>query len=89
MSGSYSRHGAVEMLDMEGEAILLNQETFTVTKLNETGGFVWQSLTEPLTFEDLAERLSNEFRTGREAVDADLRHFLEQLTEIGLIRREE
>lgn len=88
MKGQFMRQEAVEALEVESETILLNQKTFTVTKLNETGGFVWQSLSESSTFEQLVERTSAEFQADQAAVAQDLESFLEQMIEVGLIRVE-
>jgi hypothetical protein len=85
MSG-YMRHDAVEVLEMDEEVILLNKDSFTVTKLNETGGFVWDSLEETLTLEELEERVSGRFSADRDTVIGDLQLFLKQMTDIGLIR---
>jgi|HigsolmetaGSP12D_1036236.scaffolds.fasta_scaffold01176_3 hypothetical protein len=89
MSVSYRRMEDVEALDMDGEPILLDQRTFTVTKLNETGGFIWESLAETRTREELVALVSSRYDADREAVSGDLDLFLKQMMEIGLIEVEE
>ncbi|CAM3642416.1 PqqD family protein [Cohnella lubricantis] len=85
---TYRRHQAVEVLEIDGETILLNQETLAVTKLNETGGRIWELLSENRTLEQVAERICGEF-DGAEAhrIREDVALFLDQMIEIGLIHR--
>jgi hypothetical protein len=86
MIGNYYRNEAVEVMEMDGETIILNQDSFAVTKLNGTGGWVWESLAERQTFEQLAERMSATFDGDRQKIDGDLANFLKQMLDIGLIR---
>jgi hypothetical protein len=86
MIGNYYRNEAVEVMEMDGETIILNQDSFAVTKLNGTGGWVWESLAERQTFEQLAERMSATFDGDREKIVGDLANFLKQMLDIGLIR---
>jgi hypothetical protein len=86
MIGNYYRNEAVEVMEMDGETIILNQDSFAVTKLNGTGGWVWESLAERQTFEQLAERMSATFDGDRQKIVGDLANFLKQMLDIGLIR---
>lgn len=85
---TYQRLQTVEVMEMDGETIILNQETFAVTRLNETGGWIWDQLSEGLTADQIEERMSVEF-TGadRERIHEDLSQFLSRMSEIGLIHR--
>lgn len=89
MNGVYYRHEAVEVMDLDGETVILNQDTFAVTKLNGTGGFVWEALAEGQTFEQLAIRMTDAFNADQQAVSEDLSCFLNHMGDIGLIRIEE
>jgi hypothetical protein len=86
MSGNYYRNEAVEVMEMDGETVILNQDTFAVTKLNGTGGWVWETLAKRQSFDQLAERMSVNFDADRQTIGGDLAKFLKQMGDIGLIR---
>ncbi|MBB6635101.1 PqqD family protein [Cohnella thailandensis] len=78
---------SVEMLELDGEIILLNQETLAVTKLNGSASWIWEQLSSSLTQEELVERMAAEYEgadIGR--IGSDIASFVEQMTGIGLIR---
>ncbi|RUS45300.1 PqqD family protein [Cohnella sp. AR92] len=79
---------AVEVLKMDGEVIILNQETFAVTKLNGTAGWIWEQLDSGLTQEQLVEKMAAEYEgADTEQIRADLDRFIDQMSGIGLIQR--
>jgi len=89
MSVAYRCLNTAEMLEIDGEMIILNPETFTVTKLNESGGELWQLMREGRSEEELAEHLASQHGdVPMEKIREDVRNFLQNLQEIGLIRVE-
>jgi len=89
MSVAYRCLNTAEMLEIDGDMIILNPETFTVTKLNESGGELWQLMREGRTEEELAEYLASQHGgVPMEKIREDVRHFIQNLQEIGLIRVE-
>ena len=47
--------------------------------LNDIGVFVWQKLSEDLTYSNLLESILHKYDVEKETADADLRAFLETL----------
>ena len=88
MNQSYAKMGTAEVMEVDGETLILNPETFAVTKLNETAGRIWEWLGEEASIDHLAEKMCAEFMGAEgESIQQDLVHFLGQLEEIGLVRR--
>jgi hypothetical protein len=69
----------------EGSA-LLNLKTYVYYSLNEVGAFVWALLAEPMSFDDLVERVAAEFDAPRERIAQDLERLVAQLDAAGLVR---
>ncbi|WP_168735854.1 PqqD family protein [Cohnella fermenti] len=77
-----------EVLELDGEIIILNQLTFAVTKLNGSAGWIWQQLEGGLTVEELVQRMVAEYEGVDAAqVGADIAGFIDQMSSIGLIKR--
>lgn len=56
-------------------------------KLNETGAFLWNQLTEKdLTVEDLTNALLAEYDVERETAQKDVQAIVEKLAENGILR---
>jgi hypothetical protein len=80
------KKNSYETAQLDDEWIVLNTEQYTITKLNETGGFCWALLNERQTIESLFEAISEKFTPESEdAVRADIQCFLLELQEYGLI----
>jgi hypothetical protein len=79
----------VEMLDVAGETLFVHQQTLAVTKLNETGLWVWSALAESVTLQRLVTRMCIAFQLKPEAARRDLESFLTEISATGLIRIEE
>lgn len=89
MSGAYRCLETAELLEIEGEVIILNPETFSVTKLNEVGGELWQLLREKKTVDELTEHLaSSHGEVPVQQIQEDVQHFIQSLHEIGLVQLE-
>ena len=53
---------------------------------NETGAFLWNSLTEDKIESELCDLLMTEYEgAGREEIEADVREFVANLTEAGVL----
>ncbi|MFC5701796.1 PqqD family protein [Cohnella faecalis] len=86
MSVVYRRLDQVEVVELDGETLVLNPETFAVTKLNEVGGWVWRTMDDCATFEQLEQRMTETFDADRRRMSADLTLFLNEMIGIGLIK---
>jgi hypothetical protein len=80
---------SAELMEIEGEVIILNPETHSVTKLNESGGQLWQLLSESRTVEELTDHLASSYDgVPRDQIQEDVRKFIQNMQEIGLVRVE-
>lgn len=74
-----------DAVEMDGEWIVLDGERYVVTRLNETGGFLWNQIKRGATLGMLTEALSAEYGIPPERAKADIEAFVAHLREIGLI----
>lgn len=71
--------------NFDNESIILNSDQFTVTKINDIGGFCWSLLQQPQTVHSLAQAIREEFVGVDETVEEDIHHFLSDLLKLHLI----
>lgn len=70
----------------DGEWIILNTDNYTLTKLNETGGVCWSLLSELQSVETLSDAIFKQFNSQCEGIQEDIKSFLDELLEYGLIK---
>jgi formylmethanofuran dehydrogenase subunit A len=82
----YIKKSDYETAQLDDEWIVLNTDQYTITKLNETGGYCWSLLKEGQTVESLYEAILNKFAPDAEETNKeDIQRFLLELHEYGLI----
>lgn len=81
----FIRTSDYETTQLDDELIVLNTDEFTVTKLNETGGFCWSMLSEVQTIESLSKAIQQKYGSDP-TNDNKVEVFLSQLLEYGLIQ---
>jgi hypothetical protein len=81
----YRRKSNYETAQFDGEWIILNTDQYTLTKLNETGGYCWGLLSDMQTFESLCEAIIHKYDQSCEGVKEDMDQFLLELYKCGLI----
>jgi hypothetical protein len=81
----YRRKSNYETTHFDDEWIILNTDQYTLTKLNETGGYCWSLLSNIQTVESLCEAVALKYIHGCEGVTEDMDRFLLELYECGLI----
>ncbi|GGG76500.1 lasso peptide biosynthesis PqqD family chaperone [Paenibacillus radicis (ex Gao et al. 2016)] len=72
--------------DMGGDKVMMSVSTGKYYNLGQTGGRIWELLSEPSTLEGLVDELCTEYEIDREACERQVTAFLAQLTEQGLIQ---
>lgn len=84
----YIQTGNYDATELDGEWIILNTDQFTVTKLNEMGGFCWSLLNKVQTSETLAQSVIEKFPSNENAeqIRIDMEEFLANLQQCGLIQ---
>jgi hypothetical protein len=88
MMKQYRQKENVEVTELDGEWILFNTEQYTITKINDIGGYCWSLLTQPQTADTLAKSLVEEFSAteNKEQIQKDIDGFLANLEQCGLIQ---
>lgn len=75
----------LEIARLEREWVVMNPNTCTTTKLNETGGYIFSLLQGPCTKDKLIAQLRKSYEEVDAIAEIEVIHFLEQLVSIGLI----
>lgn len=57
----------------------------SVIRLNETGAFLWNKLTEDITEEELLDAILDEYDIDKDTASGDIRRFVEKLEDVGII----
>ncbi|MCL6633939.1 MAG: PqqD family protein [Alicyclobacillus herbarius] len=81
----YCRSRDVEAVEMDGEWLILHTRHFTVTRLNEAGGWIWDQLRQPRSALDLAADLATVYEVSTTQALSDVGAFLAQLQAAELI----
>lgn len=82
----YVRNNDYEAVELDGEWIVLNTDNYTVTKLNETGGFCWSLLREAHSADSLLQAILSRYEWVSETTQQDLEVFLSDLIRCGLVK---
>lgn len=72
---------------MDSEWVILDAAHFTVTKLNEVGGLIWELLKQEASMEMIVDKLVETYDVSRQHALADALTFMEQLAHIGVVMR--
>jgi hypothetical protein len=65
---------------------LLNLKSNIYYTLNEVGAFVWNEMSQPVTFGQLCRKTEQEFGAGPERVHQDLANLVSRMDEAKLVR---
>lgn len=81
----YVQKSSYESTHLDNEWIILNTDDYTVTKLNDIGGFCWSLLEAEQTLESLTQAVGREYLE-TEVSEREMEEFLSQLMECGLVK---
>jgi hypothetical protein len=81
----YIQKKQFETVQIDNEWIIMNTDEYTVTKLNELGGYCWTLLQQPQSISSLITFLSDKYEIENEINHEDLEAFLVELMEYGLV----
>jgi hypothetical protein len=84
----YIKKSNVEATLLDNEWILLNVDKFTVTKVNQLGGYCWDLLNEVQTLNELYRSIRVQFPESEELTITDIEQYLTQLIECGLVEHD-
>lgn len=76
----------LEATKIDDEWIILNSNDFTITKLNEVGGFCWSLLNEKQSIHSIIEAIQACFDGTENLSKIEIEEYLVDLKKYGLIR---
>lgn len=82
----YLRMNDYESIQLDAEWIILNTDEYSLTKLNEVGGFCWSLLGAAQTVSSLSEAIRQEYDVPEETVEQDIAAFLQDMVARGLVQ---
>ena len=71
--------------DLEGEMAIVNFDNGVYYGLDPTGARIWNLLREPATIEELCDMLAGVYDVDRSTLESDVRAFLRDLADQGLV----
>jgi len=81
----FARNSRVAWRVIDGAAVIVTPDDGMVHRLNETGTWLWIEMSSPLSVEQLAVRMTDEFEVEKDTALADVLEFLETLMSRGII----
>lgn len=82
------RQEFIETAELDGEWVLLDLDSHSITKVNEMGGYIWELMENCPTISQLTDRIAAEFNADRLQVQADVEAFVAELIRVGLVTHE-
>lgn len=84
-SRRYRRNQDLLSVDMDGDVVMMSIETGTYFGVSGAGPRIWELLETPRNFAELVEAICAEYEVDADLASADLRVFLDKLTENGML----
>lgn len=85
MTAYFIRKPNCETVQVDNEWVILNPETYTVTKLNEAGGRCWSLLSEKQSAGEIVAALQSGDQDDAGQLKEDVELFLNSMLEYGLV----
>jgi hypothetical protein len=82
----YVRKTNQETVLLDDEWMIMDTDGFTITKLNEVGGFCWSLLGEAQSVGSLSEAIRQTYESTDETVAEEVEAFLSELLQCGLVQ---
>jgi hypothetical protein len=82
----YVRRNNYEAVQLDGEWIILNTDDYTITKLNDVGGFCWSLLHDAQSLHSLIGAVQERYETASDSVEMDMETFLNEMLQCGLLK---
>lgn len=84
----YIKKNTFDCTQLDDDWIILNTDNFTVTKVNEVGGYCWTLLESKQTAETIIKAVQKEYPTIEDLTTQDIEQFLDELLQYGLLTHE-
>ena len=82
---NYIRKDEYEVFELDDEWMILNSNDFTVTVLNEVGGFCWSMLHHKCSVQDMVLAINNHYEIKEMSIEDDIESFMASLLQYGLV----
>ncbi len=82
----YVKSKDYETVQLDEEWFIMNTDQFTVTKINELGGYCWSQLATPQSVDTLTQQVMEQFHIENKLLSINIEEFLKELIEYGLVR---
>lgn len=82
----YIKKSDYEAVQLDDQWIILNTDQFTVTKLNDLGGYCWSLLDSPQTVERMTQLIEEKYLLDNNSLSSSIQEFLQELIEYGLVQ---
>lgn len=86
-SGTYCRNPDLIGATIDDELVMMSVEHGQYYGLGGVGPRVWELIEEPRSFDELIDRILEEFEVTREVCEKDMVEFLLQMEKLGLVER--
>lgn len=78
----------IDMIEIDGEWIIMDTDHFKVTKVNAIGAYILERVREQKGIEEIIETIAADYDVDTNTVRSDTLAFIEELKGIGLIKDE-
>ncbi|RKD23155.1 hypothetical protein BEP19_13130 [Ammoniphilus oxalaticus] len=78
----------IELIEMDGEWVVMDTEGFTITKINRMGAYIVEALLAHKTIEQIIEMITRQFQADSEKIRYETIGFIQQLEKIGLVHEQ-
>jgi hypothetical protein len=88
MSERFVQNKEIIQSSIANEVVMMDVESGFYFGLNSVGSIIWSLLGSPITFDELINKLMEQFQVDRVTCEADTQNFIQQLLEKNIIRKE-
>ena len=85
MNNSYCRNPNIVAAEMDGDFVMMNVESGEYYSIRGSGARIWDLAERPVTESEIVETLCDECEVDESTCRADVRKFLDESLEAGLI----
>ncbi|HNX65260.1 MAG TPA: PqqD family protein [Bacteroidales bacterium] len=71
---------------LHDEMVMMDMEQGKYFSLNQTATAIWEHLENPLTIEQLCDRLMDEYEVEREQCVEEIKEYLDEMKELSLVK---
>ncbi len=83
----FQRRKEVVFTYLDNEIMLLHPDTGKYYSFNKAGAYIWELLSEPITFEEIMASLLIKFDIEKSKCESDTQNFIQSLLEKNMIEK--